>query len=519
MKAIFQFWMMIACILAGASVDGGPCSRSGCPSERWRGFNLGALFQWSEEKEKVPPEYNEEDFRLISEFGFNFVRLPLDYRFWTHGKDWRKIDASRLEIIDRAIVYGVKAGVHVQICLHRIPGYCVNPPSEPGNLFEDPTVLSVAKLHWETLAERYRGYSNKDVSFNLMNEPSGISDDVYSRVAKELIEVIRKKDPDRLIFSDGLSGGHYPSFALSSQSDIAQAVHCYAPLAASHYRAPWCSVATAAKPPEWPPHADSPAGLLAGPEKPHLHERLTVENLPAGELRLDVAGVSDFVTLSVVTDGVSLVTFTLKPDEKSPDWDMVSIHPEWGGIRQGGLRKPLTVNLSRDVKKLELSVQEGDWCTLSALSIKTPEGELATLPMIAEFAKPVFFHQRFQGFAAKRPFAAVDTAALRNGRVYQDDGRAFLYRRCNLEQWDVLSRKGVTVMVGEFGSVEMLPAATNLAWLEDNLKLWKERNWSWAMWGFRGLFGVLDSKRPGVVYEDYKGHKLDRQMLELLQRY
>ena len=75
------------------------------------------------------------------------------------------------------------------------------------------------------------------------------------------------------------------------------------------------------------------------------------------------------------------------------------------------------------------------------------------------------------------------------------------------------------VMVGEFGSVEMLPCETNLAWLEDNLRLWKERNWSWAMWGFRGLFGILDSKRPGVVYEDYKGHKLDRQMLELLQKY
>lgn len=95
----------------------------------------------------------------------------------------------------------------------------------------------------------------------------------------------------------------------------------------------------------------------------------------------------------------------------------------------------------------------------------------------------------------------------------------FLYRRSRLAEWDRLEKKGVWVMVGEFGSPETLPASVNLAWLEDNLKLWKERNWSWAMWGFRGLFGVLDSNRPGAVYENYKGHKLDRRLLELLQRY
>ncbi len=31
-----------------------------------------------------------------------------------------------------------------------------------------------------------------------------------------------------------------------------------------------------------------------------------------------------------------------------------------------------------------------------------------------------------------------------------------------------------------------------------------------------GDFGPLDSKRTDVTYEDYKGHKLDRRMLELI---
>lgn len=70
-------------------------------------------------------------------------------------------------------------------------------------------------------------------------------------------------------------------------------------------------------------------------------------------------------------------------------------------------------------------------------------------------------------------------------RAYESDGMEFLYRRSNLAEWDRLAKRGVMVMVGEFGSVEMLPSETNLAWLEDNLRLWKERNWSWAMWGFQ----------------------------------
>jgi endoglucanase len=55
--------------------------------------------------------------------------------------------------------------------------------------------------------------------------------------------------------------------------------------------------------------------------------------------------------------------------------------------------------------------------------------------------------------------------------------------------------------------------------MEDYLKLWKERNMGWALWNLRGGCGVLDSGRSDVEYEDFRGYKLDRKMLELLQRY
>ncbi len=36
------------------------------------------------------------------------------------------------------------------------------------------------------------------------------------------------------------------------------------------------------------------------------------------------------------------------------------------------------------------------------------------------------------------------------------------------------------------------------------------------MWNLRGGFGIADSGRPDVAYEDFEGHKLDRMMLEML---
>jgi endoglucanase len=80
-------------------------------------------------------------------------------------------------------------------------------------------------------------------------------------------------------------------------------------------------------------------------------------------------------------------------------------------------------------------------------------------------------------------------------------------------------QKGVQVHVGEWGVFNKTPHATTLAWMEDSLSLWKEARWGFSLWNLRGQFGVLDSVREDVTYEDCKGHKLDRRMLELLKRY
>ena len=85
--------------------------------------------------------------------------------------------------------------------------------------------------------------------------------------------------------------------------------------------------------------------------------------------------------------------------------------------------------------------------------------------------------------------------------------------------WEKLREQGIGVMVGEFGAFNKTPHDVVLRWLDDCLANWQKAGWGWAMWNFRGSFGVLDSGRADVAYEDFHGHKLDRKMLDVLLKY
>jgi endoglucanase len=80
-----------------------------------------------------------------------------------------------------------------------------------------------------------------------------------------------------------------------------------------------------------------------------------------------------------------------------------------------------------------------------------------------------------------------------------------------------VAARGVGVHVGEWGAYNRTPNAVRLRWMRDFLELWQAEGWGWALWNFRGDFGVLDSGRRDVDYESFRGHQLDREMLELLQ--
>jgi endoglucanase len=85
--------------------------------------------------------------------------------------------------------------------------------------------------------------------------------------------------------------------------------------------------------------------------------------------------------------------------------------------------------------------------------------------------------------------------------------------------WIALKEQGVGVHCGECGCWNKTPHEVFLAWFGDVLDILTTNGIGYALWQFDGDFGVLNSGRADVAYEDWHGQKLDRKLLALLQRH
>jgi len=122
----------------------------------------------------------------------------------------------------------------------------------------------------------------------------------------------------------------------------------------------------------------------------------------------------------------------------------------------------------------------------------------------------------------KAPWANKDTAHLPDPKWPGQVGDKYL-SKAMLEEyykpWIELTKKGVGVHCGECGCWNKTPHDVFIAWFTDVLSILSANNIGFAIWNFIGDFGVLDSGRTDVAYEDWHGHKLDRKFLDLMMKY
>jgi len=229
---------------------------------RWRGFNLQYLYRTGDRMLKP----NEDHFRWISGWGFDFVRIPLNYRNWLQKKsapgelikpeDAFAVDESVLALVDDAVGYAAKHGIHLCLCFHHAPGYRVGKGvREPFILWRDAAAVEAFTFHWELFARRYRGISKDHLSFNLFNEAPWPSDNFngafYRDAITPAVKAIRRISPDRIIIADGAGAGNLCVPELIPLG-VHQSVHCYIPGNLSHYRVDWMKDRTDWPEPQWP---------------------------------------------------------------------------------------------------------------------------------------------------------------------------------------------------------------------------------------------------------------------------
>ncbi len=84
--------------------------------------------------------------------------------------------------------------------------------------------------------------------------------------------------------------------------------------------------------------------------------------------------------------------------------------------------------------------------------------------------------------------------------------------------WIKLAGSGIGVHCGECGCFNKTPHDVFLAWFKDVLDILGEHHIGFALWEFNGSFGILNSGRTDIEYENWYGQKLDRKLLTLLQK-
>jgi endoglucanase len=101
------------------------------------------------------------------------------------------------------------------------------------------------------------------------------------------------------------------------------------------------------------------------------------------------------------------------------------------------------------------------------------------------------------------------------------DGKT--YDRKLLEEyykpWIESVNKGGGVHCGECGCWKKTPHDIFLAWFGDVTDILSQNGIGYALWNFRGDFGILDSGRADVQYTDWHGHKLDSKLLDLIKKH
>lgn len=101
------------------------------------------------------------------------------------------------------------------------------------------------------------------------------------------------------------------------------------------------------------------------------------------------------------------------------------------------------------------------------------------------------------------------------------DGKYF--SRQSLEEyykpWIDAVINGTGVHCGECGCWKKTPHEVFLAWFGDIVDILTSNGIGYALWNFRGDFGILDSGREDVEYADWYGHKLDSKLLDLIRKY
>lgn len=148
------------------------------------GINLGGWFsQCDYSLDNYKFFIQENDIKIISSWGLDHVRIPIDYNFL--------LVEENLSFLEDAVNWCNKYNLSIVLDLHKTKGFSFDLHENEAGFFENKDYQDYFLNTWSLLAQKFSHYDN--IAFELLNE---ITDkkyiDSWNKIATDCILEIRK---------------------------------------------------------------------------------------------------------------------------------------------------------------------------------------------------------------------------------------------------------------------------------------------------------------------------------------
>jgi len=196
-----------------------------------RGVNLTNWFQESSARQIQFTKYTKKDFEQIKGLGCDVIRLPINLHYMTNGAPDYTLDPLFLDFLDEVVSWSEELGIHLIFDNHTFS------PS----VDTDPQIGEVLEKVWFQMADHYLN-SSELIYYEILNEPHGITDNIWNDIQKSVIRKIRTVDAKHTIIIGpaGWNSFHnLDDMPIYEDDNLIYTFHFYDPFVFTHQGASW----------------------------------------------------------------------------------------------------------------------------------------------------------------------------------------------------------------------------------------------------------------------------------------
>ena len=207
-----------------------------------RGINLGGfLSQCDHKAEHYQSFITEKDLEQIAAWGFDHVRLPIDYEIFEDNAGKEKKEGY--EFVTKVVEWSHKYNMDIILDLHKAYGYDFNDAGNEvkNNLFTDEELQKRFVSLWESITMRFGGYEH--VALELLNEVVEEENvDLWNALIEKTVTAMRRISTTVPIIYGGIQWNSAKTLKFleaPKDQNIILTFHFYEPLLFTHQKAHW----------------------------------------------------------------------------------------------------------------------------------------------------------------------------------------------------------------------------------------------------------------------------------------